>query len=114
MGDQSSMRPWRGSADSRPSRPRPGRRRFDPSAVVQGNVEKWSGVAETRKPTSGVVVCWQLLTQIALTTGSTPSADASARALWGCLAPLIAWELQVPIANAIICLIERERCGSIG
>src|SRR6516162_6338789 len=82
-----SAREPEGSADSRPSRNRPGTRRFDPSAVVQGNVEKWSGVAETRKPTSGVAVCWQLLTQIDLTTGSTPSAGASARALWAVSRP---------------------------
>ena len=52
-----------------------------PQRVVQGNVEKWWGVAETRKPNSGVAVRWQLLTQVDLTTGSTPSAGASARAL---------------------------------
>jgi hypothetical protein len=92
-----------------PSRLRLGRRRFDPSTVVQGNLEKWSVVAEMWKPTAGVAVCCQLLTQIDLTTGSTPSAGASARALWSRLAHLIAWELQVPIATAIVS--EKRRVG---
>src|SRR5215467_7478905 len=104
-----SAREPEGSADSRPSRPRPGTRRFDPSAVVQGNVEKWRGVAETRKPTSGVAVRWQLLTQIDLTTGSTPSAGASARALWAVSHPSSRGNCKYPSPTLSFPRIKKEK-----
>ena len=108
-----SAREPEGSADFRPSRPRPGTRRFDPSAVVQGNVEKWwgcSGNEETDLWRSSLLAA-------AHPNRSYHRLDAERRRISarcvGCLGPSSRGNCKYPSPTLSFPLIKKSRGASV-